>query len=32
MPQSWTEFVVGPATMEWPAADAVDELVRVLLG
>ena len=28
---SWTEFAVGPATMEWSAADAVDELVRVLL-
>jgi threonine aldolase len=29
---SWTEFSVGPATMQWSAADAVDVLVRVLLG
>jgi threonine aldolase len=29
---SWTEFTVGPATMEWSAAEAVDVLVRVLLG
>ena len=29
---SWTEFTVGPATMEWSAAGAVDLLVRVLHG
>jgi threonine aldolase len=29
---SWTEFTVGPATMEWSAASAVDLLVRVLHG
>ena len=29
---SWTEFTVGPATMEWSPDDAVDVLARVLLG
>jgi threonine aldolase len=29
---SWTEFAVGPATMEWSPEAAVDVLVRVLLG
>ncbi len=29
---SWTEFTVGPATMDWSPEDAVDLLVRVLLG
>jgi threonine aldolase len=29
---SWTEFTVGPATMELPAAGVVDLLVRVLHG
>ncbi len=29
---SWTEFTVGPATMEWSPEEAVDLLVRVLLG
>jgi threonine aldolase len=29
---SWTEFTVGPATMEWSPDEAVGELVRVLLG
>jgi threonine aldolase len=29
---SWTEFTVGPATMEWAPDEAVGELVRVLLG
>ncbi len=29
---SWAEFTVGPATMEWSAAGAVDLLVRVLHG
>jgi threonine aldolase len=29
---SWTEFTVGPATMEWTTDEAVDLLVRVLLG
>jgi len=29
---SWTEFTVGPATMDWSAEDAVDVLARVLLG
>ena len=29
---SWTEFTVGPATMEWSPDDAVDLLARVLLG
>jgi threonine aldolase len=28
---SWSEFSVGPATMQWSAAEAVDLLVRVLL-
>lgn len=28
---SWTEFTVGPATMEWGAQEAVDLLARVLL-
>jgi threonine aldolase len=28
---SWTEFTVGPATMEWDAQEAVDLLARVLL-
>jgi threonine aldolase len=28
---SWTEFTVGPATMEWVAQEAVDLLARVLL-
>jgi threonine aldolase len=28
---SWTEFTVGPATMEWDAQGAVDLLARVLL-
>ncbi len=26
---SWTELVVGPATMEWDVDEAVDMLVRV---
>ena len=29
---SWTEFTVGPATMEWTTDEAVDLLVRILLG
>jgi hypothetical protein len=29
---SWTEFTVGPATMDWSPGDAVDVLARVLLG
>jgi hypothetical protein len=29
---SWTEFTVGPATMEWTAEGAADVLARVLLG
>ena len=29
---SWTEFSVGPATMDWTSEAAVDVLVRVLLG
>ena len=29
---SWTEFTVGPATMGWTPDEAVDLLVRVLLG
>jgi len=29
---SWTEFTVGPATMEWSPDEAVDVLARVLLG
>ena len=29
---SWSEFTVGPATMEWSADDAVNLLARVLLG
>lgn len=29
---SWTEFTVGPATMEWTADEAVDLLARVILG
>jgi len=29
---SWTEFTVGPATMEWSPDDAADLLARVLLG
>ena len=29
---SWTEFAVGPATMEWSPDGAVDVLARVLLG
>ena len=29
---SWTEFTVGPGTMEWSTDDAVDLLIRVLLG
>jgi threonine aldolase len=29
---SWTEFTVGPATMDWSPDEAVDLLVRVLLG
>ena len=29
---SWSEFSVGPATMDWTAEAAVDVLVRVLLG
>jgi len=29
---SWSEFTVGSATMEWSASDAVDLLIRVLLG
>src|SRR5450759_4765484 len=29
---SWTEFTVGPATMERSPDEAVGELVRVLLG
>src|SRR5450631_836589 len=29
---SWTEFCVGPATMDWSAAGAVDLLTRVLVG
>ena len=29
---SWTEFTVGPATMEWTPDEAVDVLGRVLLG
>jgi threonine aldolase len=28
---SWTEFTVGPATMEWEVQEAVDVLARVLL-
>jgi threonine aldolase len=28
---SWSEFTVGPATMEWSVAEAVEVLVRVLL-
>ena len=29
---SWTEFTVGPATMEWTTDEAADLLARVLLG
>jgi threonine aldolase len=29
---SWSEFTVGPATMDWSAQEAVDLLARVLLG
>ncbi len=29
---SWTEFTVGPATMEWSPQEAADVLARVLLG
>ena len=29
---SWTEFTVGPATMEWAPDEAVGVLARVLLG
>ena len=29
---SWTEFTVGPATMQWSADEAVEVLARVLLG
>jgi hypothetical protein len=29
---SWTEFAVGPATMDWSSHGAVDVLARVLLG
>jgi len=29
---AWTEFTVGPATMEWTPQSAVDVLTRVLLG
>lgn len=29
---SWSEFTVGPATMEWSAEDAADLLAGVLLG
>jgi threonine aldolase len=29
---SWTEFTVGPATMDWSAHGAVEVLARVLLG
>jgi threonine aldolase len=29
---SWTEFTVGPATMDWSAEGAVEVLARVLLG
>ncbi len=29
---SWTEFTVGPATMEWTTEGAADVLARVLLG
>jgi threonine aldolase len=29
---SWTEFVVGPATMDWSAGRAADLLARVVLG
>ncbi len=29
---SWTEFTVGPATMEWTPGEAVDLLARVLFG
>jgi threonine aldolase len=29
---SWTEFTVGPATMDWSPQDAVDVLARVVLG
>jgi hypothetical protein len=28
---SWTEFTVGPATMDWSLRRAVDVLTRVLL-
>ncbi len=28
---SWTEFVVGPATMEWEVDEAVDAIVRVFV-
>ena len=28
---SWTEFAVGPATMEWDVDEAVDRLARVFL-
>ena len=28
---SWTEFTVGPSTMEWTAAEAVDELARIFV-
>ena len=29
---SWTEFTVGPATMQWSADEAVEVLARVVLG
>ena len=29
---SWTEFTVGPATMEWTPDEAVDVLARVVFG
>ena len=28
---SWTEFTVGPSTMEWTAAEAADELARIFV-